>query len=623
MPPPPPTNSVSPCASGASGTCERNRYFVAEKECAAVIGGQGGESELGGECSQSASHGNDQHTDYGHSDHNELLREIFDAVASHGTYNVWGARTRVPSGLCIEAWREYLRDYEDPNLVDFLAYGWPINFDRRLVLEQSYINHTSARHHDSDVVHYIDTEMGWGALAGPFEGPPVVYFHSSPLMTRPKKDSDRRRVIVDLSWPDGASVNDGIEHAWYLDGPAIFRLPTVDYMEQRLLQLGPGAFLYKTDLARGYRQLRVDPLDWPLLGFIHEGRWFMDICPPFGLRTSALFMQRTSEAVCYIHKKAGFYSRPYLDDFGGAERTHAEAATAMATLQGIMRDLGLQEAVHKACGPAQQLTWLGLLYDSVRMTITILPPKMQEIMLMLREWEGRQRATQAQLQSLLGTLQFVASVSPPTRIFTNRMLQCLREAPKRGSETLSWGFKRDLAFFLALLPRFNGIKIIAKEDICYQDSLELDACLTGCGACTDTSYYTRQFPQSLIDRGHSIAHLELLNIVVALKVWCHQWAGHRVKVWSDNTNACAAVTTGRSRDLFVQDCVREIFLFTAAHDIELHVSHRPGVQLIRADALSRAHTAQHFRDWIRSDPLLAAAREIVVPDMFFELDNAL
>ena len=194
-----------------------------------------------------------------------------------------------------------------------------------------------------------------GALTGPFSGPPVIYFHASPLMRRPKKDSARRYVIVDLSWPEGASANDGIQNVWYLNGPATIRLPTVDYMEQRLLQLGPGAFLYKTDLARGYRQLRVDPLDWPLLGFIHEGRWFMDICPTFGLRTSALFMQRTSEAICYIHAKAGFYSRPYLVDFGGAERTQAEAATA---LQNIMRDLEEQEAVHKACWPTDSLGWV-------------------------------------------------------------------------------------------------------------------------------------------------------------------------------------------------------------------------------------------------------------------------
>ena len=222
-----------------------------------------------------------------------------------GTYNASGARIRVPSGLCIEAWRRYLSDYTDTNLVDFLAFGWPINFDREAPLQATEVNHPSATQHSTDIDFYIATELGFGALAGPFGGHPVSYFHTSPLMTRPKKGSEHRRVIVDLSWPDGASVNDGIVSGWYLDGPAPISLPTVEYMENRLLQLGRGAFMYKTDLAHGYRQLRVDPTDWPLLGFQHDGKWYMDLCPPFGLRTSALFMQRTSEAISFIHGTQG------------------------------------------------------------------------------------------------------------------------------------------------------------------------------------------------------------------------------------------------------------------------------------------------------------------------------
>ena len=36
-------------------------------------------------------------------------------------------------------------------------------------------------------------------------------------MTRAKPNSDRRHVIVNLSWPPGASVNAGIDKTSYLD----------------------------------------------------------------------------------------------------------------------------------------------------------------------------------------------------------------------------------------------------------------------------------------------------------------------------------------------------------------------------------------------------------------------
>ena len=201
---------------------------------------------------------------------NKYLRHIYDTVIEGGTLNTAGPRIRVLSGLCIKAWTEYLHEYSDRDLVDFLAYGWPINFDRRVPLQPTGVNHPSATQHSANIDFYIATELGFGALAGPFAGPPVSGSHTSPLMTRPKKGSEHRRVIVDLSWPDGASINDGITSNCYLDGLASIVLPMVDYMEQRLLRLGRGAFLYKTDLARGYRQLRVDPTDWPLLG---AGTW--------------------------------------------------------------------------------------------------------------------------------------------------------------------------------------------------------------------------------------------------------------------------------------------------------------------------------------------------------------
>ena len=235
----------------------------------------------------------------------EYLGSIYMKVAVTGKFNHMGARIRVPSGLKIRAWRAYLDDYHDRRLPDYLEFGWPVNFRRESVLSSTMQNHASARECPEHLDYYIKTELGFGALSGPFATPPVRGLHLSPLMTRIKKDSVHSRVIMDLSWPAGQSVNDGIDSHWYIDGVATVHLPTVDYMEQRLLHLGRNAFMYKTDLARGYRQLRVDPLDWPLLGFGHRGCIYMDVCPPFGLRSAAMCMQRTSEAVCFRARQAG------------------------------------------------------------------------------------------------------------------------------------------------------------------------------------------------------------------------------------------------------------------------------------------------------------------------------
>ena len=551
------------------------------------------------------------------------LRQLYVAVTQRGTYNFAGARRQVPSALHIEKWREQLAGYSDRGLVDFLAFGWPVNFDRQFPLVATHHNHPSADQHPKDVDHYIETEMKHGALAGPFTAPPVEHTHLSPLMTRMKRDSPFRRVIMDLSWPHGAAVNDGVDQKCYIDGPATITLPTADYMADRVLQLGQGAFLYKTDLARGYRQLRVDPTDWPLLGFQHKGRYFMDLCPPFGLRSSAMCMQRTTEAISYIHGQQGFLSKPYLDDFGGAEATHDRATLALGTLQRIMAELGVVEAAHKIHPPAQVLVWLGIIYDTLAMTMAIPEAKMGEIMVELGEWEGRVRATRRDMQRLIGLLQFVASVSPPVRVFSNRMLQCLRETPNRGTHGLSLGFRQDLKFFIDLLPRFNGIRIIDKVDLPFQEEVELDACLTGCGATIGAQYYAEPFPDSVQAQEHMIAHLELLNIVVALKMWGALWRGQRVRIFCDNANACIAIQSGRSRDGFIQHCIREICLLVAEWDVELVAEHKPGEQMTRADALSRMHASEAHRRWVGQDAALQAAERVRVPAHAFQLTSDL
>ena len=458
-------------------------------------------SSLSGHCEPAVerlcnivSHGSEQNTDY-----NAALKVIFDAVMASGRYNFAGARVPIPSALKIPRWRECLKAYPDRKIVDYLAFGWPINFDRRSPLLASYKNHPSADNFSEDVEHYIATELAHGALVGPFAGPPVLGMHTSPLMTRTKKDSKYRRVIMDLSWPGGAAVNDGVDPHSYVDGPATITLPTADYMADRLLQVGHGAYLYKTDLARGYRQLRVDPCDWPLLGFCYKGKFFLDICPPFGLRSSAMCMQRTAEAIVFIHGKRGFYSKAYLDDFGGAEPEERLASDALTALQNIMLDLGVVEAKHKVHEPAQAMVWLGIWYDSRAMTMTIPQAKMAEIMQELGQWENRVRATRRDMQRLVGLLQFVASVSPPVRIFSNRMLQCLRDSPNRGTHGLSLGFKKDLKFFLDLLPVFNGVRIIDKKQLVYQSQIELDACLTACGATIGSEYYAERFPAAVLE----------------------------------------------------------------------------------------------------------------------------
>ena len=77
---------------------------------------------------------------------------------------------------------------------------------------------------------YLEEELRFGAIVGPFQQHSVHDAHFSPFMTREKSGSDKRRVIIDLSWPKGASVNDGIHKDSYLATDFYLTFPTVDHI---------------------------------------------------------------------------------------------------------------------------------------------------------------------------------------------------------------------------------------------------------------------------------------------------------------------------------------------------------------------------------------------------------
>ena len=71
--------------------------------------------------------------------------------------------------------------------------------------------HRGALDFPDQVNAYLSKELKLGRIAGPFDTVPLVQgFVVSPLNTIEKRDSEERRVIIDLSWPCSHSVNDGI-----------------------------------------------------------------------------------------------------------------------------------------------------------------------------------------------------------------------------------------------------------------------------------------------------------------------------------------------------------------------------------------------------------------------------
>ncbi|XP_068723726.1 uncharacterized protein [Montipora capricornis] len=403
-----------------------------------------------------------------------------------------------------------------------------------------------------------------------------------------KRGSTKRRVVMDLSFPHAASVNSGIPKTHYLDNAFQLRLPGIDRLREFIISKGSGCYVYKKDLKRAYRQFPIDPKDYKYLGFMWDGLLYFDTRCPFGLRSSALVCQRTTRAVIHVFTKEGYTADVYLDDFYRAEHP-ADSHFAFARLKDLFDELGLQSSPEKDCFPSTRMICLGILVDTEKMLFEVPADRLSDFKTELLQWTQISTFTRRQLQSLLGKLSFVTACVRPGRIFMARLLNRLRSLPSETSRyPATCDMLSDIDWWLTFLPYFNGSAMIALRLHDFHDVLfTCDSSLHRGGATCFDECISFAFPRVIEDLALHINALELFVLVMAVKIWATKLAGSRFQISCDNDAAVQVVRSGRTRDAFMQRCLRQLWLTSARYDLDLHVSHIPGVHNVFADCLSR------------------------------------
>ena len=351
-----------------------------------------------------------------------FMVQAHELIKSSGLPNYMGCRIKIPSRFHIDYLERELRDYEDKEVLEFLKFGYPLGIVGQVAGRGVVSNHRSAVDHPEQMSKYVEEEVSDRAVIGGFATIPfssdVVF---SPLGSTEKRDSEDRRVIMDLSFPRGGSVNDAIPKDTYLGHQVNLTFPRIDELVELVRIKGQGCMLFKKDLRRAYRQIRVDVGQANYLGFTWEGLMYFDISLPMGLRSSALCCQRTTLCIQHIYKNQGFDLVVYLDDLGGAESPD-KAGEAYECLGRILESAGLEEKKSKACPPSTRMSFLGVWFDTESLTLEITRDRLEELLELLEKWESRSSASRQELQSIIGKLNFVSSVVKPGRVFISRLL---------------------------------------------------------------------------------------------------------------------------------------------------------------------------------------------------------
>ena len=128
-------------------------------------------------------------------------------------------------------------------------------------------------------------------------------------------------------------------------------------------------------------------------------------------------------------------------------------------------------------------------------------------------------------------------------------------------------FSRILTGF-SFLSSFNGNSKIFKSPLLANNQQFIDACLTGVGGIWGHKVYTVPIPH-FQDFYPSITHLEMLNLLVAFRLWANHWAQSLVYIFCDNLAIVQVASSERTN----------IWLLTAIHDIDLEANHIQGTKM--------------------------------------------
>ena len=303
--------------------------------------------------------------------------------------------------------------------------------------------------------------------------------------------------------------------------------------------------------------------------------------------------------------KRGYTVYGYVDDVLGISPQNT-AMEAYEYLLELLKVLNFPVSVSKLVPPTTKCNCLGLMVDTVAQTISIPEGKEIEILEKCKDFITHKYVTKRKLQSLVGSIMYIHKCVKSSRFFTNRLLEALRSC-NGNFVNVTDSIKQDVKWLIHFIPQFNGYSKYVKAPIKFMHTTAIDACLTGVGGVWGNEIYTAQLPREWVgNNNYNINHFEMVNILVAIRLWGEQWSHQHVRLYVDNASVVQVCNSGYTRDSFLAQCIRNIWLHTSVWDICLEVHHIPGYRNKTADLLSRwqnNHSCNHSLNELISNPV--------------------
>nr|CAH7764024.1 unnamed protein product [Callosobruchus chinensis] len=347
----------------------------------------------------------------------------------------------------------------------------------------------------------------------------------SNIFLTPKKDGSKR-LIINLKALNGFVIN---KHFKLEDHKTVARL------------IKPNCFMSTIDLKDAYFLLPVKKSRRKYLRFRFKGTFYEFNCLPFGLSCAPRIFTKLLKPVLALLRAKGLISNLYLDDFLLMGNSFEACQSNVKQTIEVLEKLGFIINYPKSSLiPKQNATYLGFLYNSSKMSISLPVNKQIRIKKLINKFQKKKTCIIRDFAKLVGTLVSCCSAIPYSWLYIKSFEREKYIALRANKDC----YNAKMSLNAALVDDF----IWWSSHVSFSKSLSppvfvleifSDASTTGwgifCNGQKTHGYWTDR------ERSLHINCLELLAAIFGLKCFASEFSNSCILCRIDNTTAIACI----------------------------------------------------------------------------------
>ena len=515
--------------------------------------------------------------------------------------------------------------------VEYLRNGGPA-FQVKHLPSCKTKNSKQALIHGSSVTDTIASWVKKGFVAGPFLTPPLSNFRSNSILAIPQ--SNKTRVCINLSLPEGRSFNDNIGK---------FDLEKIKMASARnfgytLIKAGRNSRFAKTDIVDAYKNIPARIQDLRYQGFCWENRFFIELRQIFGASSAVQnfdILGNTVKTLAQVKSNvpASFILRQLDDTPVVGPKDTRWCESFYNSYLDICKKINLTLADNcpsheKAFGVSTFGKVLGINFNSNSLTWYLPEDKRLKRLTAIEGIRSSTELNLKQMQSLMGSLNFISSMCPFLNIFKFNLNKALSDLTNNQKIQMNNKMGKDLQIWTNFLsskenwlpichektdPPLASIRITTDAAGFPNNSIWTSQ--IGCGGiCQDydgntimafQQFWPKKFITVATDSnkkrfGNKTSTLEILAILMPFLLIPKKLKNIHVSIFTDNTSCVFGLTDGYTRnDEYASIIIRGIYLIcgylgTIIHPI--HCPRRSSWESNTADNLTRMSTTSALEE---------------------------